>query len=741
MGQSLIIVESPTKIRTIRKILGNKYDVRASMGHVRDLPRSKLGVDVEDNFRPHYNIIPGKKDAIDKIRKSAEKADRILLAPDPDREGEAISWHISTLLKGKEDRIYRVLFNEITRRGISEGMKNIGKIDIDKFNAQQARRILDRLVGYLVSPLLWKTLSRGLSAGRVQTVALRIICDREEEILAFVPEEFWIIAALLEGKSGVEFKAKYVGRNGVKEKIPDEKTTATLLEEIKRESFRIAKLETKRKEKYPYPPFITSTLQQEAHRRLNFSSSKTMRVAQQLYEGISIEGEGTTGLITYMRTDSTRISSEAIGHARKWIDANEPDLLPAHGRSFKSKKKIQDAHEGIRPTHVAIEPSKLKDDLTSDQMKLYEIIWRRFVACQMKPAVLDLTVADIQVGQFLFRAQGTVIRFPGYLRFTGEKAPEEKQGTLPLLEEGEHLTLNALESKQHFTKPPPRYTEATLIKALEEGGIGRPSTYAAIVSTLFLRKYVVKEKRSLVPTELGKAVTLLLVKIFPEVFNIKFTATMESDLDRVEAGEMDWREVLKTFYGPFSETLSKAQREKALIKKELQVSTDIRCEECGENMVIKWGKHGRFLACPNFPRCRNSKPLDTGGAEAVQAQSGETCDKCGSPMVVKSGRYGKFLACSSYPGCKNTKPFTLGIACPEDGCSGSIVERRTKKGKPFYGCSRYPDCRFVSWNKPLDVPCPHCGVKTTYLVQSRNNDEKNGKCAACNKRFPLGSTP
>ena len=699
-----------------------------------------MGVDVEEGFRPHYHIIPGKKDAIEQIRKSAEKADRILLAPDPDREGEAISWHISALLKGKEDRTYRVLFNEITRRGITEGMKNIGKIDIDRVNAQQARRILDRLVGYLVSPLLWKTLSRGLSAGRVQTVTLRMISDREEEILAFVPEEFWTITALLEGKSGVEFKAKYVGRDGAKEKVTDEETARSLLEEIEGESFRIEKLETKQKEKYPFPPFITSTLQQEAHRRLNFSSSKTMRVAQQLYEGISIRGEGTTGLITYMRTDSTRIASEAIGDARKWIGTNEPDLLPPYGRSFKSKKKIQDAHEGIRPTHVTLEPAELRDDLTRDQMRLYEIIWKRFLASQMKPAQLDLTVADIMAGAFLFRAQGTVIRFPGYLRFTGEKAPEEKQGILPSLEEGEDLALNALEPEQHFTKPPPRYTEATLIKALEEEGIGRPSTYATIVSTLFLRKYVVKEKRSLVPTELGKAVTLLLVRIFPEIFNVKFTASMESELDRIEAGEMDWKSVLETFYGPFAETLSKAQSEKALLKKELQERTEIKCEECGENMVIKWGKHGRFLACPNFPRCTNSKPLDADAAEPAPAQSGEACEKCGSPMVVKSGRYGKFLACSNYPGCRNTKPFTLGIGCPTEGCTGSVVERRTKKGRPFYGCSRYPDCRFVSWNKPLDIPCPHCDAKMTYQVKSRDKDENKGKCTVCNKHFPLGAT-
>jgi DNA topoisomerase-1 len=737
MAQSLIIVESPTKIRTIRKILGKDYDIIASMGHVRDLPKTRLGVDIDNGFQPQYQIIKEKKAVIASIKKAAEKAEKILLAQDPDREGEAISWHIAALLNEKEDRIYRVLFNEITRRGVLEGIRNVDRIDTRKVNAQQARRILDRLVGYMVSPILWKTLAKGLSAGRVQTVALRLICEREDDILRFVPEEYWTITAHLEGRSGTPFKAKYIGAHGKKEKIRDEKGAKELLEVLRKKSYSVTGIKTGRKLKYPMPPFITSTLQQEAHRQFNYSGLRTMRTAQQLYEGVTISNKGTVGLITYMRTDSTRISSEAIGDARGWIEANHPHLLPRHGRSYKSRKKVQDAHEGIRPTSIDLTPSDVKADLTREQFRLYNLIWKRFVASQMEPAVLDQTTADISAGDHLFQAQGTVIHFKGFLEFTAERIPEEKQGMLPPLEKGETLILRDLTDEQHFTKPPPRYTEGTLIKTLEEKGIGRPSTYAAIVSTLLQRKYVNRVKKVFIPTDLGKTVHSLLVNLFPEVFNVTFTAEMESELDRIEAGDMEWVETLEKFYRPFSQILSKVDREKSSIKEELQEVTDVICEKCGANMVIKWGRHGKFLACPNFPECRNTRPIQDDSSEGERSiETDEKCDKCGAPMVVKTGKYGKFLACSNFPTCKNTRPYTIGIPCPREGCRGWIVERRSKSGRTYYSCSGYPECRFISWNKPLDRPCPHCGSRNTCLVNSRKGNN-TGKCNTCKKTFAI----
>ncbi len=723
VDQSLFIVESPAKAKTIKKFLGKSYEVKASFGHIKDLPERELGVDVENNFSPKYVVIKGKEKTLRELKRAAKERKRIYLALDPDREGEAIAWHVSQELNIPGTDLYRVRFNEITRRAIKEAVENPEQIDMKLVNAQQARRILDRLVGYKVSPFLWQTIYRGLSAGRVQSVALRLICEREKEIEEFKPQEYWSIIALLLSKEGSPFKAKLHKIESKDFKIPNKARADEILADLQGRDFTVAKVTISEKKRNPYPPFITSTLQQEASKRLYFSTKKTMLLAQGLYEGVDLGEEGRTGLITYMRTDSTRISQEALGEVRSWIKKRfGGDYLPPQPRIYKSRKSAQEAHECIRPTSLSWEPDMVKEYLSPDQFKLYSLIWNRFLASQMNPAIYLSTIADIEAGPYLFRATGWVLKFPGFLKVY--PLPEEEAVSLPPLTEGEVLRLKELIPQQHFTKPPPRYTEASLVKELEEKGIGRPSTYAQIITTILTRGYVELQERKFHPTELGKTVNDILIKNFPSLFDVGFTAQMEENLDRIERGKDGWVEVLQDFYGPFERMVQEAEGRKTELKKGLTEETDISCEKCGRKMVIKWGRNGRFLACSGYPECTNTKPLPEDETE-------ERCELCGAKMVVKSGRYGKFLACSNYPQCKFTKPLSTGVRCPQPGCDGYLVARRSKKGRTFYGCSRYPKCNFAIWDKPVAQSCPHCGAP--YLVEKRRKGGLYLWCPSCGK--------
>lgn len=710
MKRSLVIVESPAKARTINKYLGKGFKVMASVGHIKDLPKSKLGVDLDNDFEPEYVTIKGKAKTISELKKAAKSVDSIYLAPDPDREGEAIAWHIASEVSGGKDgpKVYRVLFNEITERAIKEAIENPVALDQNKFEAQQARRVLDRLVGYQVSPILWEKVRRGLSAGRVQSVAVRLICEREREVQAFKPREYWSITAFFDGaKDAPGFKAKLAKRDGKKFEIKTGEEAAGVLKDLSGAGFSVEEVSKKERKKNPLPPFITSTLQQEAARKLSYTAKKTMAVAQQLYEGVEVGAEGSTGLITYMRTDSVRLATEAVAAAREFIKAAYgADYLPAKPSVYKSKKSAQQAHEAVRPTYLKHPPDKIKQHLTSDQFKLYRLIWNRFLACQMMPALLDLTRVDIKAAKYMFQANGSVLKFPGFTAVyeEGKDVEEEKEQMLPVLEKGTTLACEELKEQQHFTQPPPRYTEATLIKTLEENGIGRPSTYAAIISTVQERQYVVKEKRQLKPTELGFVVTDLLVKSFPNILDVKFTAHLEEELDRVEVGKVGWVGLMRNFYGPFKESLDRARTEMKSVKTE-EVPTDVTCEKCGKMMVIKWGRRGKFLACSGYPDCKSTTDFKTEEdgkvvpIERVLEVRGE-CPKCSSPMVVKSGRFGRFLACSAYPKCKSTQPLTTGVPCPTDGCDGELVEKRTKRGGLFFSCSRYPKCDYATWKDP-----------------------------------------
>ncbi len=734
MGKNLVIVESPAKAKTINKYLGGDYIVKASVGHVRDLPKARLAVDIEHGFAPEYEVIKGKSKVITEIKKAARSAEKIYLAPDPDREGEAIAWHIAEELGVAEDKLYRVLFNEITKRGILDAMKSPGKIDMNKVDAQQARRVLDRLVGYQVSPLLWKKVKRGLSAGRVQSVALRLVCEREREIQAFVPKEYWSITAHLKADNPPPFLAKLTKENGKKLEINNEAESDAILEYLKEKPFLVSKVEKKEKRQFPVPPFTTSKLQQEGARKLRFAAKKTMMIAQQLYEGLEVGTEGAVGLITYMRTDSTRIAPEAVKEAREYIENRYgKDFLPEKPPVYASQKKAQEAHEAIRPTSLTRDPDSVAAFLDKDQLALYRLIWNRFIASQMAPALLEMTGVDISAEKYTFRATGTVIKFQGFMAVymegkdeekkdeeSEEEAPAEASGealNLPALRVGDLLKLQKLEPKQHFTQPPPRYTEASLVKELEEKGIGRPSTYAAIMSTIVDREYVEKKQAAFSPTELGVIVNDLLVEGFPDLFNVAFTAKMEDELDEIEDGKMKWVDTVREFYGPFEKALITAQKGMRNVKRE-ETPTDIPCDKCGKMMVIKWGRNGRFLACPGYPECKNTRELpeslggkegENGGRAAQEPEvTDEKCPKCGSPMVIKSGRFGKFLACSGYPQCKTTKPISLGVDCPKCG-KGFLSERRTKGGKVFFGCSNYPKCDFASWDRPVPRKCPECG--------------------------------
>ncbi|HPL64607.1 MAG TPA: type I DNA topoisomerase [Syntrophales bacterium] len=735
MAQSLIIVESPTKVKTIKKYLGSDFDVRASVGHIKDLPKSKLGIDIENHFEPTYDTIETKKKVISELKSAAKRADIIYLAPDPDREGEAIAWHIADEIGKGEKKIFRVLFNDLTRNTMLYAIENPQQLDFDKYEAQQTRRILDRLVGYQISPILWDKVKRGLSAGRVQSVAVRLICEREEQIKKFVSEEYWNIAADLEGTNPPPFRAKLIKIRQKKSRVGSGKEAEAIRKQLETAEFIVAEIERKETKRNPSPPFTTSKLQQEASRKLRFSAKKTMNVAQQLYEGIELGEEGPVGLITYMRTDSVRIAGEALQQVRAFIRDNYgPDLLPAKPRIFKTSGKIQDAHEAIRPASLVYQPKEIKEFATSDQFRLYQLIWNRFVASQMNPAVFDQTTIDVAAGDLLLRAQGSIMKFPGftavYMEGKDENGEEgEQPNQLPEVKKGERLKLLSLSADQKFTEPPPRFTEATLVKELEEKGIGRPSTYAQILSTIQDRDYAKLEAGRFHPTELGAIVTDLLVQNFPQVLDVEFTASLEDQLDKIEEGKLQRTAMLQSFYEPFEADLEKARKQMRNIKTE-ETPTDIVCEKCGSAMVIKWGRNGRFIACSNYPECKNTKNFvqdENGKINKVESEVTDiVCSECGDRMVVKRGRFGAFLGCRRYPECRNTQPVTIGISCPEEGCAGEITEKRTRKGKVFFGCTKYPDCNFAIWDRPVAEKCPSCGAP--FIVEKFS---RKGKTVAC----------
>jgi DNA topoisomerase I len=736
---ALVIVESPAKAKTIKKYLGAGYVVKASVGHVKDLPKKTMGIDIDRGFTPEYVVIEGKKKVLAEIKQAASQVARVLLAPDPDREGEAIAWHIADEVRDANPNIQRVLFNEITKKAINEAIERPMALDVKKFESQQARRILDRLVGYQISPVLWTKVKRGLSAGRVQSVAVRLVVEREAEIVAFRPQEYWTVEAQVEGGAPPPFTAKVAKLDGKKVEMVHEGQAQEVVDIVKAAALRVAGVERKERRKNPPPPFITSKLQQEASSKLRFSPKRTMGLAQRLYEGVEMGDEGPVGLITYMRTDSTRLSDDAVTDARAYIaDKYGATLLPAEPVVYKTKKGAQDAHEAIRPTSLKYDPETVRaawasgkgggrDERESeDLLRLYTLIWNRFVACQMVPAVFDQTSIEIDAGRVEMRATGQVMKLAGFLSVYAETiedgANEDETGTaLPEVREGEALKLLEMKPEQHFTQPPPRFSEATLVKELEEKGIGRPSTYAAILSTIQDRGYVEKKEGRLHPTELGNMVNGLLVKSFPEIVSTDFTAQMEERLDQVEEGSADWVQLLSTFYGPFKQDLEKAKIEMRDVKREEQ-PTDQVCEKCGKPMVIKWGRNGHFLACSGYPDCRNTKEYTRNADGTLQVvpstrPSDQVCPSCGSPMVIKRGRFGEFLACSRYPDCKTTSPLSLGVDCPKPGCGGYLTEKRSRRGKVFFGCSNYSktQCDFVSWDRPLPQPCPNCGAK--FVVQ------------------------
>lgn len=727
MQKSLVIVESPAKAHTINRYLGPGYLVKASMGHVRDLPKSSLGVDIAHDFAPSYVVIPERKKVVAELQKIAKESAQVILAADPDREGEAICWHLGTLLEQTNPNIRRVLLHEITSKAVEDAFQNPGGLNQSKIRAQQTRRILDRLVGYLISPLLWRKIGKGLSAGRVQSIALRLICEREKEIKDFVAEEYWSITAHLEASVPPPFRASLAKVEGKKAKVGDEAGAKEIVEDLKRAAFILEDLKVQEKKRHPGPPFITSTLQQDCYRFLQLPVKKTMSVAQKLYEGLPIGERGLVGLITYMRTDSVRIADSAIAWARRYIETTySKDYVPAHGRIFKNKKKAQDAHEAIRPTSPDLPPDVIKPFLKKEEFELYDLIWKRFIASQMSAAQVEETEFTIQAGKYQFKAKGEVVRFDGFMTlFPGMKKEEE---LLPKAQRGETLRLLEVESKQNFTQPPPRYTEGSLVKELEAKGIGRPSTYAPIISTLQDRVYVIKEKGKFIPTELGLYVTDFLVAHFSDLMEVKFTALMEEELDRINEGEKDWLESLRRYYTLLNQDLSKAKE----IKGVKGIPLEEACPRCGRPLLIKQGRFGQFKACSGFPECTFKESLVKKEKKLLE----ENCPKCGAQLVEKSGRYGNFVACSSYPQCRYTKKQKAdkketGLACPA-GCGGMILQRKTKRGKIFYGCSHFPKCRFATWDEPVGQACPRCGKpvllkkaqKEGFLLYCR--DEKCG---------------
>jgi DNA topoisomerase I len=781
MSKSLVIVESPTKAKTIGKYLGKNYVVKASLGHIKDLPKNDLAVAVERDFEPNYVVIEGKKKLISELKAASKGADAIYLAADPDREGEAICMHLKEELDGKGKNpppIHRVRFNEITQSAIRKAFEKPLEVNVNLVQAQQTRRVLDRLVGYKISPLLWDKVRRGLSAGRVQTVALRLIVEREREIRGFQKDEYWTIDVELSAKKPPVLHTRLAKRNGENVDIGSQEASAQIVAALENASYVVDSVVTKEKRRNPVPPFITSTIQQEAARKLRFSVKRTMMLAQRLYEGVELGSEGLVGLITYMRTDSTRVSPDALTEVREVIGKRYgTQYLPENPNVFKSKKDAQDAHEAIRPTAAMRAPEDLQGLIAEDEWKLYRLIWMRFVASQMMPATFDQTTIEVNASgsddaKYLFRATGSVPKFDGFLAVYEEgkdqkdSEDDELKNRLPLVEPGEQLKFRAIDPEQHFTEPPPRFNEATLVKELESDGVGRPSTYASILSTILEREYAKKEGGRFVPTELGMVVTDLLVESFDDIFDVRYTARMEEELDDIEDGKIDWRESLTEFYGKFQKDLEHAERHMTDIKR-MEKPTDLLCDKCGKPMVIKWGRHGSFIACTGYPECTSTRELTVdlpdvdkvgfteqdaeeycencgrvmvlkkgrfgtffacsgypdckttkriGDTEQKKAdvKLDELCPKCGSNLLLKNGRFGEFTACSNYPTCKYVKQKTIGVTCPT--CKeGDIIERRSKRGKTFYGCNRYPDCDFVSWGKPMPEPCPQCGG--SYLVE------------------------
>jgi DNA topoisomerase-1 len=807
LAKNLVIVESPAKAKTINKYLGRHYTVKASMGHVRDLPKKKLGVDVKKGFQAEYEVLSARKKVLDELKVAAKEATAVFLAADPDREGEAICWHLADELGGRSKKKFRrVIFNEITKRAIEEAFQNPGELDARKIDAQQARRILDRLVGYKVSPILWEKVRRGLSAGRVQSVALKLICDREREIRAFVAEEYWTVLAHLAATEPPVFPANLAKKDGQNVEIGNADEAGAVRRDLEAATFRVSKVQAKERRRYPVPPFITSKLQQESFKKLRFPVRKTMQVAQRLYEGVELGPDGSVGLITYMRTDSTRVSDDALRDVRARVaETYGEDYVPEKPVFYKSKKDAQDAHEAIRPTSLEYDPETIKRFLSKDEYALYKLIWNRFVASQMRPAVYDETLVDIEAGPYLLRAKGSTLKFKGFLAVYEETpdekvetkpkddagaapaddtAPEEPGAQLPPLREGDVLSLKQLDTDQHFTQPPPRFSEASLVKELEENGIGRPSTYATIIATIEAREYMEKREGKLYPTELGFVVTDLLVAHFQDIMNVEYTAAMEAELDEIEEGKDNLLNTLNQFWKKFKKDLDLAQKEMKDIKR-LEEKTDEVCDKCGSPMVIKWGRYGKFLACSAYPECKNTRQLAGGeGTDTPEVHEDvekAVCPKDGQPMVLKKGRFGPFLACSRYPECKETRRLVrgeggklqvevlapidekcpecgsdlmwrrgrfgafiacssyptckyikkkeareIGLVCPECG-QGQVVERKGRWGRFFYGCKRYPECKFTAYHKPIPEPCPDCG--RAYLLEK--DTKKEGKVVFC----------
>jgi DNA topoisomerase-1 len=790
MAKALVVVESPAKAKTINKYLGKNYKVVASMGHVRDLPKSKLGVDVDEGFEPSYEVIASRKKVLTELKAAAKDAEEIFVATDPDREGEAIGWHLAEELgRANKKKIRRLMFNEITKKGVLSALEHPTTINKQMVDAQQARRVLDRLVGYKISPLLWDKVRRGLSAGRVQSVALKLVCDREREIEAFVPEEYWNITARLAGPVPPEFDAKLVKRDNQNIKVGTKEEADQVLADLRAASWVVSSVTTKERKKHAVPPYITSKLQQASR----FPVKKTMMIAQQLYEGIEIPDVGAVGLITYMRTDSTRVSDQAIAEVRDLIGTKfGADYLPEKANFYKTKKDAQDAHEAIRPTSMEYDPESVRAHLTADQFYLYRLIWNRFVASQMQPAIFDDTTVDITAEKYVFRVKGSVPKFAGWMAVYNQEVlegpgpdaasadDEDGSGVLPPLAEGDRLDLRELKPEQKFTQPPPRYSEATLVKALEENGIGRPSTYASIISVIQAREYVYKIEGRFKPTVLGRMlVDRLLSPAFDDILEVNYTRELEEDLDKIEEGEENYESTLKSFYKKFKKDLESAKKLMPNFKEGVRPDPPVECDKCGKPMVIKAGKFGLFLACSGYPDCENTRELETPepGAEGESSLE-EECENCGKPMAVKRGRFGQFLACTGYPDCKTTRKIittkqgmtaakpdqildekcpkcesnlvikqgrfgeftactnypkckyvkqkSMGVACPKDG--GDIVERKSRRGKVFYGCANYPDCDFTLWNKPIAEPCPQC--KAPFLVEKIT--KRHGRQLMCN---------
>ncbi len=736
MSKRLLIVESPAKARTIQKYLGRGFQVKATVGHVIDLPKSKLGVDLDNQFQPEFQVIRGKAKVLKELLAAAKKSEKVLLAMDRDREGEAIAWHLMNHLAKAKKPFQRITFNEITKRAIQNALAEPGEVNERKVNAQQARRILDRLVGYQVSPQLWRLFYKGLSAGRVQTVALRLVCEREQEIEAFQQEEYWTVHAEFRTEAGETFEAELtrlddqdLARHGkplaaeIKTpRLPADADPAAVVARAEAAAYQVAGVERKEKKRSPRPPFITSTLQQAAAGRFGFSAKKTMTLAQRLYEGVELGPEGPVGMITYMRTDSVRLAADAQAEAFQVIGEQfGPEFQVEGGRGYRGSKKAQDAHEAIRPTRLARLPETVKPLLDRDLFRLYDLIWRRTMASQMPDARLDQTTVRVAGDGLGFRATGSVITFEGHLRVLPPQG-DDKQQLLPAVSPEQDLTAVQVEPRQHLTKPPARYRDASLVRELEKLGIGRPSTYANIISTLIDRNYVERQEKQYHPTVLGREVWLVLEQAFSRLFGVDFTALMEDELDRIEAGELEWRDVVRDFYGPFRAELAAMERNRDRLRRSLLQETDIACPKCGSLLVEKWGKSGKFLSCPRYPECKHSQPLP--GDEVTLDES---CPRCGEQLQVRSGRFGQFVACTGYPDCKFTRPVTIGVKCPRPDCDGDISERRSKRGRTFYGCTRYPDCDFVSWDRPVDRTCTSCG--NNYLVQK--NTKAKGKHLIC----------